>query len=226
MSQFEQRGRTHKPGRLDNLDSKRQRFEEAGKFPWKKLALIGTLAVVVLVGGMYGYQAWQKSKQVGGPAVVQGATYPAYELPQVTGIAAEQTAEGISFSLDDLKKNWILGVPYKRSTPLPAAYQDAAGGNVLPLLAYVAPSGRLVVATSFCEPCRSWTFHIEGNQLVCDVCFTRWDLNTLMGVGGGCMDYPPEQVTAEIRGDQIFVPAADLEAWLPRAYGGAGMASQ
>ncbi len=206
----------------DDLELKRRRFEEAGKFPWTKVIVAGVVAFVVLFGGMAGYQRFQKAKEVGGVVVMQDPKYPAevvdmrrYDEENTVGV---QTAEGIAFPLATLKKDFIMGVTYRRANPMPQGYQQAAGGNILPLLAYIAPSGRLVVATSFCEPCRSVTFHFEGNQLVCDTCFTRWDLNTLLGVGGGCFSYPPEEVKAEVRGDKVFVPAADLESWVPRGY--------
>lgn len=208
----------------DNLEIKRRRFEEAGRFPWRRVVVTGIVAFVVLFGAMAGYQRFQKSKEVGGIVVMKDPKYPSYSVEMRryddanSNSVATQTPEGISFALATLTKDYIIGVTYKRTAPMPYGYQQAAGGNILPLLAYIAPSGRLVVATSFCEPCRSVKFHFEGNQLVCDTCFTRWDLNTLLGVSGGCISYPPEEVTAEVRGDQIFVPKADLEAWVPRGY--------
>lgn len=208
--------------KLDNLEIKRQRFEEAGKFPWRRVVITGIVAFVVLFGGMAGYQRFQKSKEVGGIVVIKNPKYPSFSVEMRryddANSVATQTPEGISFPLATLTKDYIIGVTYKRTSPMPQGYQQAAGGNILPLLAYIAPSGRLVVATSFCEPCRSVKFHFEGNQLVCDTCFTRWDLNTLLGISGGCFSYPPEEVSAELQGDQIFVPKADLEAWVPRGY--------
>lgn len=203
---------------IDNLAIKRQRFEEAGRFPVRKLVIIGIVVAVVAFSGFVAYQRWQISRQVGGVVVMADVRYPAYQVDMVTLDTATQTVEGMSIPLADLKKDFLVGAVYNRTNPMPEGYQMAAGGNVLPVLAYIAPSGKLVVATSFCEPCRSTTFHFEGNILVCDVCFTRWELNTLLGIGGGCFDYPPEELTAEIRGDTLFVPAADLEAWVPRAY--------
>ncbi|MCZ7665037.1 MAG: DUF2318 domain-containing protein [Thermoleophilia bacterium] len=202
----------------DALAEKRQRFEEAGKFPVRKVALIGVAVAVLLFGGFYGYVRWQESRQVGGVVVMPDVRYPAAQVEMVTLDSATQTADGIAIPLADLEKDYIVGFTYARTNPMPEGYQLAAGGNVLPLMAYIAPTGRLVVATSFCEPCRSTTFHFEDKQLVCDVCFTRWDLSTLIGIGGGCFDYPPEEVAAEVRGDRVFVPQADLEAWVPRAY--------
>ncbi|GAB4250780.1 MAG: hypothetical protein Kow00122_08370 [Thermoleophilia bacterium] len=203
---------------LDNLDLKRRRFEEAGKFPVRKVAIIAVVVAVVLFGGFAGYQRYQESRLAGGVVVMPDVKYPAFQVDMVNLDSAQQAADGISIPLADLQRNFIVGFTYQRSNPMPKGYQLAAGGNILPLMAYVAPSGRLVVATSFCEPCRSTQFHFEGNQLVCNVCFTRWDLNTLIGIGGGCFDYPPEEVLAEVRGDRVFVPKADLESWVPRAY--------
>ena len=202
----------------ESLTEKRRRFEESGKFPARKVALIGIAIAVLMFGGFYGYERYQASLRVGGVVVMPGVKYPATQVEMVTLDSASQTAEGIGIPLADLKKDFIVGFTYSRTKPMPEGYQLAAGGNVLPLMAYVAPTGRLVVATSFCEPCRSTTFRFEGNQLVCDVCFTRWDLSTLIGIGGGCFDYPPEEVAAEVRGDQVFVPQADLEVWVPRGY--------
>jgi hypothetical protein len=155
--------------RLDNLDAKRKRFEEAGKFPVRKVAIIAVVAAVVLFGGAYGYQRYQLSRQVGGVVVMPGVKYPRSQIEMtVLKKGVVQTAEGISFPLAELKSNYIVGFTYKRRNPMPEGYQLAAGGNILPLMAYVAPSGRLLVATSFCEPCRSTRFHFDGNALVCD----------------------------------------------------------
>jgi uncharacterized protein len=207
--------------RLDNLDAKRQRFEDSGKFPWGRLLLFGAAIFVLLFGGLYGWERYQTGKQVGGAVIADASDYP-QQASMTASIDAVQTAEGISIGVDQLKNDWLVGFKFKRTTPLPDEYQALVGGNDLPMIAYVAPNGRAVVATSFCEPCRSTSFHIEGDHLVCDACFTRWDLNTLEGLGGGCKDYPPEEVVAEVRGDSLFVPTEALEGWLPRAYGGAG----
>ena len=203
---------------IDQLEVKRRRFEEAGRFPIRKVAIIGVIVLVAAVGGLLGYERWQVSRAVGGVIVAPNIEYPAYQVDMVSLDSVKQTTDGVSFPLAELKKDLIVGLVYQRTNPMPEGYQLAAGGNVLPVMSYISPSGRLVVATSFCEPCRSTLFHFEGNQLVCDVCFTRWDLNTLLGIGGGCFDYPPEELAAEVRGDTVFIPNADLEAWVPRAY--------
>ncbi len=202
-----------------DLDSKRQRFEEAGRFPMAKVLAIGVVVAVLAFGGFAAYEYFVAPQPVGSVAVAGADAGGAPANAKMVEIdSAQQTSDGLSFPVQDLKDNGIVALKYDRSTPMPAEYQALTGGDALPLLSYLAPSGNLVVATSFCEPCRGTSFHIEGDALVCDVCFTRWDLNTLEGISGGCMLYPPEVVTAELRGDTVFVPAADVEAWLPRAF--------
>lgn len=87
----------------------------------------------------------------------------------------------------------------------------------LPLLAYISPKGNVVVATSLCEPCSGIYFHVEGNELVCNACGTRWDLETLQGISGGCPQYPPDKVKYTVQGDKLIIKKADLENWKPRA---------
>jgi hypothetical protein len=197
--------------------SKREQFEEAGRFPVKKAVIAGVVVVVIAVGAFVGIRAYENSVQAGGPVVSQGgADYARTSLDMSPLTSSQETGAGmVTLSVAELTSKKIGGFVYSRSTPMPKGY-DSIQGNGLPLLAYVAPSGRLVVATSMCEPCRSYDFHIEGNQLVCNTCLTRWDLNTLKGVSGGCLDYPPKEVTTVVQGDVIQIQQSELEAWVPR----------
>lgn len=211
----------HAQGREGSLQTKRERFEEAGRFPAKKVAVIGVVVFVALVAVMIGFDRYEKSRQVGGVQVATAAAPAAAAVASKTSsenlIESTQDAQNVTFSLGSVQQQGPVQVGYKRTAAMPADYQALTGGNNLPLLAYVSPAGKLVVATSFCEPCRGTSFHIEGPYLVCDKCFTRWDLNTLEGVSGGCTAFPPEQVAAEVQGDKVVVAAAQLEAWQPRA---------
>ena len=90
------------------------------------------MTIVLLVGGMLGYQQWQESKEVSGPSVAGNVSYPSENVAQVMGIALEQTADEVAFSLAELKKNWIIGMSYPREAVLPEGFQIASGGNDLP----------------------------------------------------------------------------------------------
>lgn len=205
------------PGHPASRQTKRERFEEAGRFPVKKAAIAAAVVIVIAVGVFVGIKAYGDSTVAGGPVVSDGgANYADTTVEMSLLTSSEKTTAGtVTLSLAEVKSKKIGGFVYPRSTPMPAGF-DSVEGNGLPLLAYVAPSGRLVVATSLCEPCRSYDFHIEGDALVCNACFTRWDLNTLRGVRGGCLEYPPEEVTTIVQGDVIQIQQSELEDWVPR----------
>jgi hypothetical protein len=197
--------------------TKREKFERAGRFPVKKATIIGLVAILVAVGAVVGVRLATKTPQVGGAMVQQGG--PDYSDGPVTmTVLPTPTVAGgnLELSVAEIKAKKIVGLVYHRDNPMPAGYNDLAG-NGLPVLAYVAPSGRLVVASSLCEPCHSYDFHIEGNDLVCNSCFTHWDLNTLEGKSGGCQTYPPRELTTVVQGDSVDVSTNLLEAWVPRA---------
>jgi hypothetical protein len=93
-------------------------------------------------------------------------------------------------------------------------YQSREGR--IPLLAYITPSGKVVTAVSACESCNSTRFHIEGNELVCDNCFTRWSLETLKGISGGCIAYPPDFLFHTVDGGKLMIKEIDVQNWKPR----------
>jgi len=196
--------------------TKREKFDNAGRFPLKKAAIIGVAVLVVAVGAFFGYRLATNTPEVGGPMVQQGG--PDYsDGPVAMTVLPNPTVAGgnLEIPVAEITAKKIVGLLYKRTNPMPAGYNDIAQ-NGLPVLAYVAPSGRLVVASSLCEPCHSYEFHIEGNDLVCNSCFTHWDLNTLEGKSGGCKAYPPEELTTVVNGGNVDVPTGALESWTPR----------
>ena len=203
--------------RLDNLEMKRQRFEESGRFPLRKVVLIVTAIAVVSFVGMAGYSKMQAGKQASsGVEVSDVQSAGSGGNLTMTPIEIKVSGDKATFPLAEVQAKKLVGLKYQRQTPFSGEWQQLTGG-ALPLIAYIAPSGNLVVASSFCEPCRSNSFHIEGEDLVCDACGTRWDLSTLEGKSGGCTAYPPDPLTVENVNGTITVNTADLEAWAPRA---------
>ena len=197
--------------------TKREKFENAGRFPLKKATIIGLAVVVVAVGAFLGYRFATNTPEVGGAVVQQGGSDYSGGPVAMTVLPTVTVAGGnLELSVAEITAKKIVGVVYNRTNPMPEGYKDIAG-NGLPLLAYVAPSGRLVVASALCEPCHSYEFHIEGNDLVCNSCFTHWDLNTLEGKSGGCLTYPPMELTTTVQGGTVDVPTDVLESWAPRA---------
>jgi uncharacterized membrane protein len=89
-------------------------------------------------------------------------------------------------------------------------------GNKIPLLSYITPSGKVVTAVSMCEPCRSTRFHIKEKSMVCNACYTEWQLETLKGISGGCLNYPPDVIPSTIENEQIRIDEKTILQWKPR----------
>ena len=86
----------------------------------------------------------------------------------------------------------------------------------IPLTAYLTPSGRVVTAVSICEPCRSSRFHIKGTSMICNACASEWNLETLKGIQGGCLAYPPSVMPNRVENGQILIEEKAVLDWKPR----------
>ena len=96
------------------------------------------------------------------------------------------------------------------------SFQYEGNGVIIPLLSYITQSGRVVTAVSMCEPCRSTRFHIEDKKIVCNACGTEWNLETLKGIQGGCLNYPPDVIPSAVEGNQIRIDEKIVTQWKPR----------
>lgn len=72
-----------------------------------------------------------------------------------------------------------------------------------------------MTAVGISEPCNSKSFHLEGNEIVCNLCFTRWDLETLKGVSGECAAHSMDILTHVVNRERIMVKEVDIQNWKP-----------
>jgi len=124
---------------------------------------------------------------------------------RMTDIVAKVENGKISVPLDSIKENKMIRFEYE------------GNGVRIPLLAYITLAGRVVTAISMCEPCRSTRFHIQDQALVCNACNTEWSLETLKGMRGGCMNYPPEVIPSPVEKDRVLIQEKVVLGWKPRA---------
>ncbi len=89
-------------------------------------------------------------------------------------------------------------------------------GLKIPLLSYITLSGRVVTAISMCEPCRSTRFHIKDRAMVCNACYTEWNLEDLKGIKGGCLNYPPEVIPNTVEKGRVLIDEKVVVNWKPR----------
>ncbi|MEW6398272.1 MAG: Fe-S-containing protein [Bacillota bacterium] len=108
------------------------------------------------------------------------------------------------------------GIVWFKIPDQPVRLPNGSSFDYLPVTVFVAPSGRVVAAVSFCEPCSGTSFHIRGDRLVCNVCGTQWRLEDLKGVSGGCLLFPPDQVNYRVGGGRLILDEQELRSWKPR----------
>ncbi|MFZ3171208.1 MAG: Fe-S-containing protein [Carboxydocellales bacterium] len=189
-------------------DEKKNKFTQTNTSNTGIYAIVGVVVVIMAIG------VFMFSKSTSGTdtqAVNVGATE--YQTAEFAKIAASESGGDVVINLNEIKtkQTTTFEVPGISFT-----LNNGTTFNSLPLLAYVSPQGNVVVATSLCEPCSGITFHVEGDQLVCNACGTRWTLDSLQGVSGGCLKYPPETVKYTVQGDNLIIKKADLQNWKPR----------
>jgi len=93
------------------------------------------------------------------------------------------------------------------------SFSYSKDGRAVPLLAYLTPAGNFGTAVGFSRPCQSEQFHLEGDNIVCDLCLTRWDLDTLKGVSGDCLDHPLDKIMHTVRDGKLMIREAGLQEW-------------
>lgn len=107
----------------------------------------------------------------------------------------------ISFALSTLLEKRMVGFEYRGS------------GVTIPLIAFITGDGKLVTAVAICEPCNSHIFRIEGAELACGNCETRWKLNNLEGIQGSCQKYPPAPIPSAVVGNEVQIDERLLKNW-------------
>ncbi|QNO13439.1 DUF2318 domain-containing protein [Alkalicella caledoniensis] len=92
-------------------------------------------------------------------------------------------------------------------------------GELVPLMAYITPSGRLFVGSSMCEPCRGRTFSLAGDTLLCDTCRTTYTIEDHEFISGAvaCGSYPPVNMNPTINQGTIEIDLQEILSWRIRA---------
>lgn len=185
-------------------EAKREKLlEEKKKFPLVKVVVIFVVAAIPLAWFVFRDSPDASSGSVAGTKVMEKVSYRNQNVA-MTRIDAAVAGGSVSIPADLIQEKKLVYFEY------------ASGRKRVPLMAYVTPSGKLVTAVSMCEPCKSTKFHIENEQMVCNACFTRWTLEGLRGISGGCLEYPPDVVAHTIEGGNVKINERIVLDWKPR----------
>lgn len=197
------------PNKTSSARKEKQKRASAHEkhLPHKKgpFKLFIVAATILLVAGWFYVSLPKKTNRTmdGQPIIAAETGYPkAGQNP--FNIQAGFHEDKLFVSLDVIKAKKFVSFLFPDSL------------NNVPLLAYISNEGRLVTAVAICEPCKSNRFHIEGEELVCNVCGTSWKLNSLEAVRGACAEYPPALLPSTIVGNEIQIDRALVDNWHPR----------
>lgn len=87
--------------------------------------------------------------------------------------------------------------------------------TVRPLLAYIAPDGRIVTAISVSEHCGSTEFKVKDDKIYCARCPSNWDMMT-MEAYACCAKYYPDPIPSTVEGDEVLIEKSVIERWAGR----------
>lgn len=188
----------------------RDRLEKKEKLLKKnKLVRLGMIMLTLSAGAIAAsWLSWDSeavAKKLAGSQVTDRISYKNQNIP-MTPVPATMKGGMLEISLDAVKEKKIVSFTYVKKEPQ----------SPLPLMAYLTPSGKLITAVSMCEPCRSTKFHIEGDIMVCNACSTKWELESLKGIAGGCLKYPPDVLSHTLQGNKVMIKEKDILSWKPR----------
>ncbi len=159
---------------------------------------IGAASIWILPGNV------RSQAQTSSPPRVSDKTDYWAKAIRMTGISATVENGKIIIPVDVVKEKKIVRFEYE------------GNGVKIPLLSYITDGGKIVTAVSMCEPCRSTKFHIKDKLLVCNSCYTEWNLETLKGIKGGCLKYPPDVIPNKVEKGQILIDEKLVIQWKPR----------
>jgi nitrite reductase/ring-hydroxylating ferredoxin subunit len=149
---------------------------------FKNKIAIAVLALLAI--GLLGISACSTS-QAAGPTV------------KATEIKSQLNGETVSISLSDVQKS------------INTRFRVASPTSDLTYMAYEY-DGQLYVRADICPPCRSQSFTLKGDTLVCDSCGTVFDARTGAGKSGACVAYPKASVTYQVQDGSLIMKGTDL----------------
>jgi hypothetical protein len=181
----------------------------------KNKVMIGAVMSVIIlsIAGLFWMnQQKDNNKEVAsaeskfGEVVTESRSYIG-EVVSGPYITPTVTQDQIIISFDEVESSGIVNFDIENNE-----------GTLVPMMAYITPSGRLFAGSSMCEPCRGRTFSLAGETLVCDTCRTTYDIETHEFIKGAivCGQYPPEFMEPIVDDGQIIIDLNKVLVWRTR----------
>lgn len=190
--------------------SKREQFtgKEKSKFPLliavAALAVVAVIVLLVIPGG----EDNEVTDSPFGESLANTRSYVG-RVVSMTRVEAAVDREWASIPLDVLDEAEIVYFEVENND-----------GFMVPMMAYITPSGRIFTGSSMCEPCRGRYFSLAGETLVCDNCRTTYTIESHEFISGSaaCGSYPPVYMEPVVEDGMIKISRQDILQWEIRAY--------
>lgn len=126
------------------------------------------------------------------------------QVISMTTITPEVKEDKVIFPLEEVDSNNIVYFELENDQ-----------NELVPIMAYLTPSGRLFVGSSMCEPCRGRKFSLAGETLVCDTCKTTYNIETHEFLSGAaiCGKLPPINMNPVIEDENIVFDYNEVLQW-------------
>lgn len=171
----------------------------------KFYALFGM--ALVLVGGVSIY--WGVAFREFHPVI---KSQPSVVVPISYGIEQKIPSQLIEASMN----RGVITIPLQKVVELKLVrFYDPEAKQMLPLLAYITPEGKLVTAISKSEICQSDDFYLEGHNIHCASCPSYWNMSSLEAYAC-CQRYYPDPIPSTIVGNEVRIDADRVRSWRPR----------
>jgi nitrite reductase/ring-hydroxylating ferredoxin subunit len=168
---------------------------------WRILLVTGSLAVVIgLVIAL---------------AACSGGTAPSSTLPPLSSKTSGATATVAKATVaptwltPEITETTALVALDEVQTKFNTHFKVALDKGTAYFMAYLY-GGKLHVRADICPPCRSVSYTLVKNTLVCDSCGTVFSAPEGKGISGACVNYPKASVPYETVDGKIVMSKVDL----------------
>jgi uncharacterized protein YbaR (Trm112 family) len=171
------------------------------------LSLVIAVAVIGVVAAFQASRPTQATTDYFGEPVAAPRSYVG-RVVSMTRVTPVVENEQVKIPLAEIDRNNIVYFELENDQ-----------GTLVPLMAYITPSGRLFAGSSMCEPCRGRTFSLAGETLVCDNCRTTYTIEDHRFISGAtiCGSYAPVYMNPVVTDGMVVIDQQEVLSWRIRA---------
>lgn len=190
-------------------NSKREQFtQKTGNKKPLTIAILAVLLIGTITAGFFLLGSEQENDETYlGEQVTQSRSYIG-RVVSMTAVEPDIDEEWVNIPLELLEEKEIVYFEVENNE-----------GFMVPLMAYITPSGQIFTGSSMCEPCRGRYFSLAGEALVCDTCRTTYTIESREFISGSrdCGSYPPVYLTSKVENGLVSFALQDILDWRIRA---------